>query len=721
MRHKCKKFKKGSKQSGITLVALVVTVVILLILAGISIYLVLDNNGIIAKADEARDRSYIETIKEARGLWNTDKYLDSTTESLADYLYKQGVIRADEKEIVESGGTITRGKYSVSFQKTLVDAFIEGELQVGDLVDYQNPTTVSAGVKATDSNYSDTGYTSLAERTGMSVEDGYSEDVDQTFTINQDTRWVVLGLSEDGTQLMLTTEEPLQEINTSTGKSSSQYFYLRGAKGCAYDYGIAELNKICAIYKNDLASEARSLTIDDINRLCNVTVDIKNKQVTNSESENIDKWGDIGTKLALVNPYQDQEGYLYQSPEDYIDGNALEEQGTLNITSDEYYYLGNTAIDSTSSLYKILFGSKSNYYHYWLASRAVGVGSDSCWWGPGDVSGNSIYSQGNGIFSSWGDLYYGSNAVRPVVLLRSDVTINEIKNKVEIGDYVNYTPDVATDEEKDEMNGYVTKYSGYSNNNTVEQKYENLKWRVLDIDDDGTITLISEGDTSDFYLEGPRGYNNGVKLLNTICNTYYSNEKLGATSRNLNREDIEKYVDKSKFNAGWRIGKYEEAYTTYNYYPLIYPLENNYSTKAKNQIDGVDTTGTLLRSEQLEWIDGDYTQSQTSIRPVENGYVGKTGISETNHIFKSDIYYELFLKGTSGFWLSTRECSPMSTGYACWCIGFAASDYVGGMSLMDYSIGGSTCKMIRPIVSINSNIECEDGNGSLENPWQLKQ
>ena len=38
---------------GITLVALVVTIVVLLILAGVSINLVLGNNGIIAKAKEA--------------------------------------------------------------------------------------------------------------------------------------------------------------------------------------------------------------------------------------------------------------------------------------------------------------------------------------------------------------------------------------------------------------------------------------------------------------------------------------------------------------------------------------------------------------------------------------------------------------------------------------------------------------------------------------------
>ncbi len=54
MEHKCKIFKKGKKQDGITLVALVVTIVVLLILAGVSISLILDNNGVIQKGKDAK-------------------------------------------------------------------------------------------------------------------------------------------------------------------------------------------------------------------------------------------------------------------------------------------------------------------------------------------------------------------------------------------------------------------------------------------------------------------------------------------------------------------------------------------------------------------------------------------------------------------------------------------------------------------------------------------
>ena len=68
---------KGNKQSGITLVALVVTIVVLLILAGVSIRLVLDNNGIITRAGEASSRSKEESAKEKVELMLSDYYMES--------------------------------------------------------------------------------------------------------------------------------------------------------------------------------------------------------------------------------------------------------------------------------------------------------------------------------------------------------------------------------------------------------------------------------------------------------------------------------------------------------------------------------------------------------------------------------------------------------------------------------------------------------------------
>lgn len=56
------------KERGITLVALVVTIVVLLILAGVSISMVLGNNGIVTKAQAsqaAQDKAYAREVVES--------------------------------------------------------------------------------------------------------------------------------------------------------------------------------------------------------------------------------------------------------------------------------------------------------------------------------------------------------------------------------------------------------------------------------------------------------------------------------------------------------------------------------------------------------------------------------------------------------------------------------------------------------------------------------
>ena len=59
---------KTKEMKGITLVALVVTIVVLLILAGVSINLVLGNNGIIAKAKEAETKSEEASENDLKGM-----------------------------------------------------------------------------------------------------------------------------------------------------------------------------------------------------------------------------------------------------------------------------------------------------------------------------------------------------------------------------------------------------------------------------------------------------------------------------------------------------------------------------------------------------------------------------------------------------------------------------------------------------------------------------
>ena len=77
VRNKKLNSKETRKTSGITLIALVVTIVVLLILAGITISLVFSENGIIAKAKEAAEKTNQAAINEQEQMNEVAGYLDN--------------------------------------------------------------------------------------------------------------------------------------------------------------------------------------------------------------------------------------------------------------------------------------------------------------------------------------------------------------------------------------------------------------------------------------------------------------------------------------------------------------------------------------------------------------------------------------------------------------------------------------------------------------------
>ena len=77
------------KQKGITLIALVVTVIVLIILAGISISLVLGENGLVAKAKRAATQTEEAVANEEMGMYMASIKMDKeagTGQRLAEYL-----------------------------------------------------------------------------------------------------------------------------------------------------------------------------------------------------------------------------------------------------------------------------------------------------------------------------------------------------------------------------------------------------------------------------------------------------------------------------------------------------------------------------------------------------------------------------------------------------------------------------------------------------------
>ena len=82
-------------KKGITLIALVVTIVVLLILAGVSISLILDKNGIIQKSKDARAKWNNAQMNEEKNMDEIDKALDAIVYNKIDPTEMYAVLYSD--------------------------------------------------------------------------------------------------------------------------------------------------------------------------------------------------------------------------------------------------------------------------------------------------------------------------------------------------------------------------------------------------------------------------------------------------------------------------------------------------------------------------------------------------------------------------------------------------------------------------------------------------
>lgn len=120
------------------------------------------------------------------------------------------------------------------------------------------------------------------------------------------------------------------------------------------------------------------------------------------------------------------------------------------------------------------------------------------------------------------------------------------RDDIEIGDYIDYEPDLVTVPYPKEK--LTNQYTGADDtpgrkNNDIPQ--ENLRWKVFRKYDDGSIDIVSDDTTSSLILDRSQGYNNGVFILNDIAKRLYSKPSKGIYVRHINLEDIEYHLNKT--------------------------------------------------------------------------------------------------------------------------------------------------------------------------------
>lgn len=280
----------------------------------------------------------------------------------------------------------------------------------------------------------------------------------------------------------------------------------------------------------------------------------------------------------------------------------------------------------------------------------------------------------------------------------NDPPIQTEKQDVKIGDYVAYVPDKS---DKYIVEGTT---SGAANNSRDGIKQETLNWRVLNVNEDGSIDIISEEPTdAEIYFGGALGYNNGTYLLNDICEMLYSNKNLKAKARSINLEDIEVKMTDIALEAR---DEYENNNVTYGdtvtfesnnaYVPEIYTKKP--ATESTDYYT-IPTTGTFMPQEEAE---------------IKSTFYGMEEVTE--EYFEDEIFYELIFGVESEYWLATRciDCSSDSAIFGLRKI--SGTEITGSSMCASNNRSGSSTSYIRPVVTLSKNIEITSGTGTKDDP-----
>lgn len=543
---------KTRKMKGITLVALVVTVVVLLILAGVSLNLVLGENGIIKKAQEAAAQTDESSATESMSMYLTGLRLanvDGENFRLADYL-SSNVGNDGIEDFLNNGDGYAQVAY-------------KGYKYLVNLEDY---TFEYLG--KTDGNG--------VNRHIKQVLDNNNEDVPGIAMVEageletEDLGWKVLSVNNDGSVNLI--------ANNNTGFEVS----LSGING--YTNGAKTLNEICSkLYGNleingQKVKSARSANLTDF---YNVVYQLNRKYEQGKKIQPV-----INTKDV------ENDGYSTEQISNYIDAGVTSGAQASN-TNMLLASTSPTIRSIKSATSKISEDIRNTGNNYWLASRQTWYGYDSQG-GKVQYSENIAYEcyainyirtdgaytnynlfQVNG-FNTSGSNYTYNCALRPVITVDGSV----ISNKT-VGTTVTTDPFYKGKTGAD-AHGYVKADSIASLLGVDIKSIKKIDSGLPTIETSMTWTKLTDGgydaltgnfDTKnyDYYiadratnlqvrLTGAAGYNNGVLAIDTVCNNLYGNlTEIKLSDRSTKKVKVvlarnakfEDFVDESKLSGAY--------------------------------------------------------------------------------------------------------------------------------------------------------------------------
>ena len=442
-------YTKFKKQKGITLIALVVTIIVLLILAGVSIAMLTGNNGILTQGKRAKEETTVGHEKEAvqmayAGAVAKKLGEEVTAEDVNEQLTTNGenatategtnkiivTFTSGKVYTIDQSGKITqktpakKGTLAYMYEKAEGCTNSDGSctnaehLHIGDYVNLANPEGGKIDISATDSGMDNAGLEGITAQTF---------EISKTNNKNQ-LNWRVLGENENG-EIELIAGSPMKSNNTLDSKENP-YLYLYGAK--AYENGEKILDNICELYKTKdktgYISSARSINQKDIDKIVGLKsiAEIKNVNLVAYQGNK-----NIGEEYSFPDHYT-PSSWLNGKTKTLVSGKVDGYGYTVNSKMGE----GAPSVTVNDRIFKMLFENTeidlekptTGGRRYWLASRSVGSYSDDADFCLGTAgTGGGVSSAGSDfMFDSRGNEYGSGFAVRPVVSLKSNVTNSQV-------------------------------------------------------------------------------------------------------------------------------------------------------------------------------------------------------------------------------------------------------------------------------------------------------
>ena len=183
---------------------------------------------------------------------------------------------------------------------------------------------------------------------------------------------------------------------------------------------------------------------------------------------------------------------------------------------------------------------------------------------------------------------------------------------------------------------------------------EDLGWRVLSVNSNGSVNLIANRNTGfEVSISGINGYTNGVKALNEICSKLYGSLEIDGekviSARSVNLEDFYDVTYSVETNRD--LGK---IYTTQRVQPSINKLDianDKYSTEQiAEYIDPSNTSGTQASNTQMLVLETGMTIKEMKTRTAK----------ETEKMINTSNNYWLATRNTNSHWESKNNTVPDS-------------------------------------------------------------